>query len=36
MGKEFIEYHSENGRIPYSAPTLCCCLTQYVRNYCKY
>lgn len=33
MGKEFIEYHSENGRIPYSASTLCCCLTQYVRNY---
>lgn len=33
MGKEFIEYHSENGRIPYSASTLCFCLTQYARNY---
>lgn len=33
MGKEFIEYHSETGRIPYSASTLCCCLAQYVRNY---
>lgn len=33
MGKKFIEYHSENGRIPYSASTLCFCLTQYVRNY---
>ncbi len=33
MGKEFIEYHSENGRIPYLASTLCYCLTQYVRNY---
>lgn len=33
MGKEFIEYHSENGRIPYSASTLCFCLTQYAKDY---
>ncbi len=33
MGKEFFEYHSDNDRIPYSASTLCSCLTQYVRNY---
>lgn len=33
MGKEFIEYSSENGRIPYLAGKLCCCLTQYVRDY---
>lgn len=35
MGKEFVEYHSENGKIPYSASTLCFCLTQYARNYIK-
>jgi len=33
MGKEFVEYQSENGRIPYSASTLCFCLTQYAREY---
>lgn len=33
MGKEFIEYHSENGRIPYSISTLCFCLTQYAKEY---
>lgn len=33
MGKEFVEYHSENGRISYSASTLCFCLTQYAREY---
>lgn len=33
MGKEFIEYHSENGRIPYPASTLCFCLTQYAKDY---
>lgn len=33
MGKEFIEFHSENGRISYSASTLCFCLTQYAREY---
>ena len=33
MGKEFIEYRSDTGRMPYSAHTVCCCLTQYVRNY---
>ena len=33
MGKDFVEYHSENGRIPYSASTLCFCLTQYAKDY---
>jgi hypothetical protein len=33
MGKEFVEYHREDGRIPYSASTLCFCLTQYVKDY---
>ena len=33
MGKEFIEYHSENGRIPYYISTLCFCLTQYAKEY---
>ena len=33
MGKEFVEYQSENGRIPYSASTLCFCLTQYAKDY---
>lgn len=33
MGKVFVEYHSDNGRIPYSAHDLLCCLTQYVRSY---
>lgn len=34
MGKEFIEYKSETGRIPgCSAVTLCRCLTQYVKKY---
>lgn len=33
MGKEFIEYHSENGTIPYSVSTLCFCLTQYAKDY---
>lgn len=33
MGKEFVEYYSENGRIPYSASTLCFCLTQYTKDY---
>lgn len=35
MGKEFIEYHSENGKIPYSATTLLFCLTQYAKDYVK-
>lgn len=33
MGKEFVEYKSENGRIPYTAPQLCFCLTQYAKDY---
>lgn len=33
MGKEFVEYQSENGRIPYSASHLCFCLTQYAKDY---
>lgn len=33
MEREFIEYYSENGRIPYSASTLCFCLTGYAKNY---
>lgn len=33
MGKEFIEYNSENGKIPYSASHLCFCLTQYAKDY---
>lgn len=33
MSKEFIEYYSEDGRIPYSASTLCFCLTQYAKDY---
>ena len=33
MGKEFIEYHSEDGRIPYSASNLCFCLTGYAKDY---
>ena len=33
MGKEFIEYHSENGLIPYSASNICFCLTQYAKDY---
>ena len=35
MGKEFIDYDSSNGRIPYNASTICFCLTQYARNYIK-
>ncbi len=33
MSKEFIEYHSETGRIPYSASTICFCLTNYAKDY---
>lgn len=33
MGKEFIEYYSENGRIPYSASTVCHCITKYAKEY---
>lgn len=33
MGKEFIEYQSENGRIPYTASRLCFCLTRYAKEY---
>lgn len=34
MGKEFVEYDGNDGRISYSvAPTLCFCLTQHARNY---
>ena len=35
MGKEFIEYQSENGKAPYFTSTICYCLTQYARNYIK-
>jgi hypothetical protein len=35
MGKEFIEYQREDGKIPYGAPTLCFCLTQYAKDYIK-
>ena len=33
MGKEFVEYKSENGRFHFGASTLCCCLTQYAKEY---
>ena len=33
MGKEFVEYQSENGRMPYSASHICFCLTQYAKDY---
>lgn len=33
MGKEFVEYTSENGRVPYSASQICVCLTQYAKDY---
>ena len=33
MGKEFVEYNSENGRVPYSASQICFCLTQYAKDY---
>lgn len=35
MRKEFVEYHNENGTIPYSASTICFCLTQYAKDYIK-
>ena len=33
MEREFVEYHNENGSLPYPAPTICFCLTQYAKNY---
>ena len=33
MKKEFIEFQSENGRAPYSASTICFCLTEYAKKY---
>lgn len=33
MGKEFIEYFNIKGTIPYSASTLCFCLTRYAKEY---
>lgn len=33
MGREFVEFSSENGRIPYTASKLCFCLTQYAKEY---
>lgn len=35
MSKEFIEYHSEDGRGPYSAAMICSSLEQYAKNYVK-
>ena len=35
MGKEFIEYQSEDKKIPYPASSLCLCLTKYAKEYVK-
>ena len=35
MGKDFIEYKSESGMVPYSAATICFCLTDYAKKYIK-
>ena len=33
MGKEFIEYQTKNGTIPYSTSSLCFYLTEYAKKY---